>query len=162
MLDEPVALTEGLTVEPFSVPGKVPLYRESGEVETKKETDTTVGLKISSGATSFYYVPGCADINPALRARLKDAPLVLFDGTLWRDDEMIRQGIGSKTGRRMGHVSMSGPDGSIAGLGELGIERKVFIHINNSNPTLIDGSPERREAEAAGWEIAYDGMEIEL
>lgn len=161
-LDEPVALVGGLTIEPFSVPGKVPLYRESGEVETKKETDTTIGLRISSGPTSFYYVPGCADINPALRARLKDATLVLFDGTLWRDDEMIRQGIGSKTGRRMGHVSMSGPDGSIAQLGELGIERKIFTHINNSNPTLIDGSPERREAEAAGWEIAYDGMEIEL
>ena len=57
---------------------------------------------------------------------------------------------------------MSGPDGAIARLGELGIGRKVFIHINNSNPALIDGSPERREAEAAGWEIAYDGMEIEL
>jgi pyrroloquinoline quinone biosynthesis protein B len=162
MLDEPVTLADGLTVEPFSVPGKVPLYRETGEVETDKESDTTIGLKISSKAASFYYIPGCGDINPALRARLTKASLVLFDGTLWRDDEMIRQGIGSKTGRRMGHVSMSGPDGSITRLGDLDIGRKVFIHINNSNPALIDGSPERREAEAAGWEIAHDGMEIEL
>ena len=161
-LDEPVALADGLTVEPFSVPGKVPLYRETGEVETKRESDTTIGLRISSGAASFYYIPGCGDINPALRDRLTNALLVLFDGTLWRDDEMIRQGIGSKTGRRMGHVSMSGADGSIAGLGDLSIGRKVFIHINNSNPALIDGSPERLEAEAAGWEIAHDGMEIEL
>jgi pyrroloquinoline quinone biosynthesis protein B len=161
-LDRPVTLADGLTVEPFAVPGKVPLYRESGEVETGSETDSTIGLKISNKDTLFYYIPGCADINPTLRARLENAPLVLFDGTLWQDDEMIRQGIGNKTGRRMGHVSMSGADGAIAGLRDLGIERKVFVHINNTNPALIDGSPERREAETAGWEIAYDGMEIEL
>ena len=110
----------------------------------------------------FFYVPGCAQINPALRVRLKNAPLILFDGTLWRDDEMIQQGIGSKTGRRMGHVSMSVADGAIARLSGLGIGRKVFIHINNSNPVIVEDSPERREAEAAGWEIAYDGMEITL
>lgn len=161
-LDRPVAMADGLTIEPFAVPGKVPLYLESGEVETGSVTGSTIGLKISTQAAQFYYIPGCADIELALSARLANAPLVLFDGTLWQDDEMIRQGIGSKTGRRMGHVSMSGPDGSIARLAELGIGRKVFIHINNSNPVLIDGSPERREAEAAGWEIAYDGMEIEL
>jgi pyrroloquinoline quinone biosynthesis protein B len=162
VLDEPAAMTDGLMIEPFAVPGKVPLYRESGVVETGKATNATIGLRISKDETHFYYVPGCADINPALRSRLKDAPLVLFDGTLWQDDEMIRRGIGSKTGRRMGHVSMSGPSGSIALLADLGIKRKVFTHINNSNPVLVDDSPERREAEAAGWEIAYDGMEIEL
>jgi pyrroloquinoline quinone biosynthesis protein B len=161
-LDRPINTADGLTIEPFAVPGKVPLYRESGEVETGSETGSTIGLKVSKEKAQFYYIPGCADINPALRARLENAPLVLFDGTLWQDDELIRQGIGDKTGRRMGHVSMSGPDGSIARLGDLGIGRKVFIHINNSNPVLIEGSPERREAEAAGWEIAYDGMEIKL
>lgn len=162
VLDTPVALADGLMVQPFAVPGKVPLYLESDEVETGEETDATIGLKISTDETQFYYIPGCAEINPALRACLKDAPLVLFDGTLWQDDEMIRQGIGSKTGRRMGHVSMSGPEGSIARLGDLGIGRKVFVHINNSNPALVDGTPERCQAEAAGWEIAHDGMEIEL
>jgi pyrroloquinoline quinone biosynthesis protein B len=161
-LDRPVAMADGLVIEPFAVPGKVPLYLESGEVETGNLSDSTIGLSISSRTAQFHYIPGCAHVNPALTDRLKNAPLVLFDGTLWRDDEMIRQGIGSKTGRRMGHVSMSGPDGSIALLGESGIERKVFIHINNSNPVLVDGSPERCAAEAAGWEIAYDGMEIEL
>src|SRR5262249_44420023 len=99
---------------------------------------------------------------PVLCARLKDASLVLFDGTFWQDDEMIRGGIGSKTGRRMGHLSISGPQGAIARLADLGIKRKVFIHINNSNPVLVGGSPERREAESAGWDIAYDGMEIDL
>jgi len=87
---------------------------------------------------------------------------VFFDGTLWRDDEMIRLGVGSKTGRRMGHMSMSGEDGTIAALKDLGIGRRIFIHINNSNPTLIDDSPERSIANAAGWEIAYDSMEVRL
>ena len=161
-LGRPVVMADGLTVEPFAVPGKVPLYRESGEVETGTESGLTIGLRISTDETEFFYVPGCAEINTALSARLKNAPLVLFDGTLWRDDEMIRQGIGAKTGRRMGHVSMSGSDGAIARLSGLGIGRKVFIHINNSNPVIVEDSPERREAEAAGWEIAYDGMEISL
>jgi len=161
-LDKPLAIAGGLLIEPFAVPGKVPLYLESGEIEIGGESGSTIGLKVSSKAAQFLYIPGCADINAALRARLKNAPLILFDGTLWRDDEMVHHKIGSKTGRRMGHVSMSGPDGSIARLGDLGIGRKVFTHINNSNPVLIDESPERRQAEAAGWEIAYDGMEIEL
>ncbi|MGE0008305.1 MAG: pyrroloquinoline quinone biosynthesis protein PqqB [Parvibaculaceae bacterium] len=156
-LDRPVTMAGGLVIEPFAVPGKAPLYCESGDAGG----EWTIGLRIGTGARHFYYVPGCADIDATLRARLKDAPLVLFDGTLWRDDEMIRQGIGHKTGRRMGHVSMAGTDGAIARLGDLGIRRRIFIHINNSNPVLVDGSPERREAEAAGWEIAHDGMVIE-
>jgi pyrroloquinoline quinone biosynthesis protein B len=87
---------------------------------------------------------------------------MFFDGTLWRDDEMIQLRVGSKTGRRMGHMSMSGDDGTIAALCDLGIGRRIFIHINNSNPALLDDSPERRIANAAGWEIAYDGMEVRL
>ena len=75
---------------------------------------------------------------------------------------MIRMGIGAKTGRRMGHISMTGADGAIAAFADLGVKRRVFMHINNSNPVLLSDSPERREAEAAGWEIAYDGMELVL
>jgi pyrroloquinoline quinone biosynthesis protein B len=97
-----------------------------------------------------------------MRRRLEGADLVFFDGTLWRDDEMIRSGIGDKTGRRMGHISMTGEAGAIAAFRDLGVHRRVFIHINNSNPVLVEDSTERREAEAAGWEIAYDGMEIRL
>ena len=73
-----------------------------------------------------------------LRRRLDGSALVFFDGTLWRDDEMIRLGVGSKTGRRMGHMSMSGDDGTIAAFRDLGIGRRIFIHINNSNPALLD------------------------
>ena len=85
---------------------------------------------------------------------------MFFDGTLWADDEMIRAGLGQKTGKRMGHMSMSGPDGSIARFRRLDIARKVFVHMNNTNPVLRPDSAERAEAEAAGWTIGQDGMEI--
>jgi pyrroloquinoline quinone biosynthesis protein B len=87
---------------------------------------------------------------------------VFFDGTLWRDDEMIAAGVGSKSGRRMGHMSCSGTDGAIAAFQDLGVTRKLFIHINNTNPLLISDSAERQAALSAGWEIAQDGMEIPL
>jgi pyrroloquinoline quinone biosynthesis protein B len=75
---------------------------------------------------------------------------------------MIAQGLSAKTGKRMGHISMSGPEGAIAALRNLEIDRRVFVHINNSNPVLREHGPERAEVERAGWEIAYDGMEIRL
>lgn len=161
----PLALPDGtpsgLTVELFAVPGKVPLYLEdaSGTPPIVLGEDT-VGAALSDGRRRLYFIPGCAAMTEALAQRLRGAELVLFDGTLWRDDEMIRAGIGSKTGRRMGHMSLSGPDGTIAAFSSLGVRRKVLVHINNSNPVLLDDSSERAELEAAGWEVAYDGMEL--
>ena len=95
-----------------------------------------------------------------LAARLRNAPLVFFDGTLWRDDEMIRDDVGIKTGKRMGHMSLSGEDGTIAAFKNLQVARKVFIHINTTNPVLLEDSEERALATKAGWEVSYDGMEI--
>ena len=169
-LDERVELAgasgaSGLAVIPFAVPGKVPLYLEaSGQDPGVSEEGDAVGLEIVETATgkSFFFVPGCAAITGKLRSRLAGSALVFFDGTLWRDDEMIQLGVGSKTGRRMGHMSMSGEDGTIAAFYDLGVGRRIFIHINNSNPVLLDDSPERHIAKAAGWEIAYDGMEVTL
>ena len=162
-LGETLELDTGLRAEIFAVPGKVPLYLEEGEPEIGAETETTVGVKLMGGnGQAFYYIPGCARLSMSLRERLKGADLLFFDGTLWRDDEMIQSGVGAKTGRRMGHISLSGPEGSLAAFRDLGIRRKIFIHINNTNPILIEGSPERRTAEAADWEVGYDGMEIEL
>ena len=156
----------GLSLEAYVVPGKVALYAEDAAAGPNYGTAAgdTVGIAVresESGAT-FHYLPGCAAMPPELAARLKGAALVFFDGTLWRDDEMIAAGLGGKTGRRMGHMSVSGPDGTIAAFADLGVKRKVFIHINNSNPMIIAGTPERAAAEAAGWEIAYDGMELSL
>ena len=158
-LGRPFALLPGLTAELFAVPGKVPLYLEGETVATDLEGEQTVGVRLESDAGVAYYIPGCAAVTPALAERLRGAGLVFFDGTLWEDDEMIRAGLGAKTGRRMGHISMNGSEGSIAALESLGVRRKVFVHMNNSNPVWRAG-PERAAAEAAGWEIARDGMEV--
>ena len=97
-----------------------------------------------------------------LASRIAGADAVFFDGTVYTDDEMVRLGVGTKTGRRMGHMAMSGPDGSVAAFSEIPVGRRVFVHINNTNPALREGSPERRAVEEAGWEVAHDGMEVLL
>lgn len=152
----------GLTVRPFAVPGKVALYMERGEPVIGAEGEDTIGLDVQAGGRRLSFVPGCARVTPALRERMAGADLVLFDGTLWTDDEMIRSGTGAKTGARMGHISVSGPDGALAAFEGLAVGRKVFVHINNTNPMLLEDSPERAEVLRAGWEVAHDGMEVRL
>ncbi|WP_318168308.1 MBL fold metallo-hydrolase [Roseobacter sp.] len=122
--------------------------------------DQTVGVKLVTDDKTAYYIPGCAALTDDLRTRLQDADLLFFDGTLWQDDEMIRAGLGQKTGARMGHMSMSGPDGSLAAFDGMDIAQKVFVHMNNTNPVLRPTSEEKAAAEAAGWTIGQDGMEI--
>ena len=171
-LGEPAELTtpdgraSGLVIEAFTVPGKVALYLEDATKGPKfgSQPEDTIGLKVSSrdSGDHFFYIPGCEKMPADLAERLRGAPLVFFDGTLWQDDEMIANHVGTKTGARMGHMSNSGPDGTIAAFEKLDVARKVFVHINNTNPILVDGSAERRQAEAAGWEVGFDGMRIEL
>jgi pyrroloquinoline quinone biosynthesis protein B len=166
-LDERTGLAgaSGVAVVAFAVPGKVPLYLEAaGQDPGVSEEGDAIGLEVLDTASgkSFFFIPGCAAMSERLRRRLTGSALVFFDGTLWRDDEMIRMGVGNKTGRRMGHMSMSGEDGTIAAFRDLGVGRRIFIHINNSNPALLDDSAERRIANEAGWEIAYDGLEVRL
>lgn len=159
-LEDRIALLPGLEARLFAVPGKVPLYMEEGAVVTDMEGEQTVGVEMTDGRSRIYYVPGCARVTPALAERVRGADILFLDGTLWRDDEMIRLGLGQKTGQRMGHVAMSGADGSIAACADLGIARRVYVHMNNSNPVLDPRSPERAEVEAAGWTVGRDGMEI--
>lgn len=161
-LGERFELVPGLEATLFAVPGKVPLYMEGETVETELEGEQTVGVHLRAGGKDAYYIPGCAAFRADLRARIEGAELVLFDGTLWADDEMVAAGLSQKTGRRMGHMSMSGPDGSIAAFEDVDVRRKVFVHMNNTNPVLRPDSDERREAVARGWIIAEDGMEIEI
>ena len=164
-LEQTFDLLPGLSATLFAVPGKVPLFMEGDHGGDNVKTDVmgeqTVGVEISDGQRVFYYIPGCARMIPTLADKLRGAELVLFDGTLWADDEMIQQGVGQKTGARMGHMSISGTDGSMAAFADLEVRRKVYVHLNNTNPVWRDG-PERAEAGANGWEIAHDGMEIEL
>jgi len=158
---EPFALPGGLSAELFSVPGKVALYLEGDNPALDAETGANVGVEIASGCKRLVYVPGAAAMTAALRQRLARADVVLFDGTLFVDDEMIKTGTGSKTGRRMGHMPVDGDSGTLAVLAGLG-GRRILTHINNTNPILIEGSPERQQVETAGFEVAEDGMEIVL
>lgn len=151
----------GLVVEAFDVPGKIAWYLEGGTAATA--AGDTLGLTLRSRGDDggvVHVVAACAGVTPELADRLRGADLVFFDGTLWRDDEMIEAGLAQKTGRRMGHLSMSGEDGVIAALEPLGIRRKVFIHVNNSNPALVPGTPERAAVEAAGWAIPAPGSQF--
>ena len=156
----------GLFLEAFPVPGKIALFMENaGQSENfGTEIGDTIGLQITdeTGDTRVLFIANCARVDEAVRARCAGASLLFFDGTLWQDEEMIVRGEGQKTGQRMGHISMSGEQGSMAALSDLDIDCRVFIHINNTNPALLADSPERAQIEAAGWRVAYDGMEIVL
>jgi pyrroloquinoline quinone biosynthesis protein B len=153
----------GLRVEAFAVPGKVALYLEdpSAGPDLGTTPEDTIGLKVSDAGSFFYYLPACARLSDEIAGRLAGAPLIFFDGTTWTDNEMLSSGAGFKTAGRMGHMSVSGADGSLAAFASLAVRRKIFIHINNTNPMLLGDSPERSVAEAAGWEIAFDGMEVD-
>lgn len=161
-LNETVEAGPGLRVTPFAVPGKVPLYLESGAVAVGVEGETTIGLEITDGKKTLFYIPGCAEVTPKLQEKLRDADLLFFDGTTFTDDEMVALGLSNKTAWRMGHTAMSGEKGSLRALSDLGIRRKVFVHINNTNPVLIEDSPERAKVTAAGWDVSFDGMEVTL
>jgi pyrroloquinoline quinone biosynthesis protein B len=164
-LEEAVDTGLGFTITPFVTPGKIPLYLESAneaEIELGAEGDGTVGLEISDGRGRAYYMPSCARMTDALRQRLQGADLVFFDGTAFDDDEMIQQGLGPKTAWRMGHMAMNGERGSIRALADVEIARRVFVHINNSNPALRCDSRERAQVEAAGWTIGHDGMSVDI
>lgn len=156
----------GILVEAFEVPGKIALWLEDeskGENFGTQEGDT-IGLKISSitDKKSFYYIPACAKMTDELQKRLDGSSLVLFDGTLWVNDEMASSKVGEKTGQRMGHMNNSGPDGTMNAFKNIDVKRKVFIHINTTNPILLEDSSERKEVETNGWEVSFDGMELEL
>lgn len=160
-LGEPRPVIAGISITAFPVPGKVPLYREQGIVGIGAETEDTIGLLVEGGGSRFFYIPGCAQVTPGLLERIAGADLLFFDGTCFSDDEMPRLGVSAKTAGRMGHLPMDGPEGSLAALAGAGIRRKIYIHINNTNPALVDGSPERQRIEAAGWELAHDGLRID-
>ncbi len=144
----------GLTVTPVAVAGDPPRFaRQAGEGHT-------VGLWVADRATgaTAAFVPGCGGLDQSLRQRLAGADLVLFDGTFWTDDEMVQLGLSERTARQMDHLPVSGPGGSLEILADLPSRHRVYTHINNSNPMLVEDSPARRAVERAGLTIGMDGM----
>ncbi len=152
----------GLHIDMFPVPGKVALYLENENQGPNFGTEEgdTVGLRIrDEKGASFYYLPGCASLSEEIKNRLNGVDLVFFDGTVYQNEEMLETGVGIKTGARMGHINN---EEAMKGFAELNVKRKIFIHINNTNPILAQNSKERKTVEEAGWEIAYDGQDIDL
>jgi pyrroloquinoline quinone biosynthesis protein B len=155
----------GIEVLAFAVPGKGAWYLEGKAHPAGADgTGDTLGLRIADKASGkhFYFLAACANVTDDLKARLKGASAIFFDGTVWRDDELIAAGLGNKTGQGMGHIAMSGSSGAIESLAGLDIDRKMFLHINNSNPVWLRYSAERKAVEHAGWQIPADGTGFTL
>ncbi len=148
-----------LTVEPFAVGGDAPRYLDGSQEEL-----VASGLVFRDRATGgvVTYAPGLARLDDDVVARFAASDLVLVDGTFWRDDELARLGISDRSARDMGHVPLSGAGGTLEVLAGLEGPRKALVHINNTNPILLEDSPEREEVVRAGVEVAYDGLEVEL
>jgi pyrroloquinoline quinone biosynthesis protein B len=154
-------LLPGLDASLFAVPGKMPLFMESEDAMIGVESEQVIGVALAAGGLRAFYIPGCAHLTESLESRIRGADIVFFDGTLFTDDEMILTRTGTKTGRRMGHMPISGKGGSLEVLTRLNIGRTIYIHINNTNPIWRDG-PERDLVRRHGFEVGCDGAEISL
>ena len=148
----------GLSVTAFLVPAGPPRFATDGKA------GHTIGLLIGDEATggTCAFVPGCGELDESLVERLRAAELVLFDGTFWSDGELIGLGISDRTARQMDHLPISGPGGSLERLAELPSRQRVYTHINNTNPMLIEDSPERALVERRGVVVGEDGMRFSL
>jgi pyrroloquinoline quinone biosynthesis protein B len=156
-------LPGGLSLKCFPVAGKPPLYDEARVGMTTKASGHTIGVIVMDGENrSIAYIPSCAEVNDPLRATIASVDALFFDGTVWTDDELIAAGVSEKTGRRMGHLPVSGPDGSLSALADVPCPRKYFVHINNTNPLNCADSSECEAIEREGWSVAWDGLEISL
>src|SRR5262249_54157038 len=149
---------DGLAVEAFSVPAGAPRFASASQ------PGHTVGLMVRDLATGrgCAFVPGCGDLSAPLLDRLSQADALLFDGTFWNDDELIAAGIGARTAREMDHLPVTGPGGSLQQLTALPCRHRIYTHINNTNPILLEQSPERAAVEQAGLTVGYDGLMIRI
>jgi pyrroloquinoline quinone biosynthesis protein B len=156
--DADVSLADGLSYRAFDVPTSKRARFGSGS-----EKGRVVGYRLTDERTgrSAVHLPGMQSFTP-VRDQLEGCSCLLVDGTCWRDDELIELGLARKTSREMGHLPIDGPGGSLAQLAPLPIARKIYIHINNTNPILLDDSRERRAVEDNGMEVAVDGMEVQV
>jgi pyrroloquinoline quinone biosynthesis protein B len=156
--DADASLGDGLSYRAFDVPTSKRARFGSGS-----EKGRVVGYRLTDERTGrvAVYLPGMQSLTP-VRDQLEGCSCLLVDGTCWRDDEMAQLGLARKTAREMGHLPIDGPGGSLAQLAPLPIARKIYIHINNTNPILLDDSPERRAVEEHGMEVAMDGLEVQV
>jgi pyrroloquinoline quinone biosynthesis protein B len=151
----------GLTVTPLAVPGKPPIHLEHRGTRAPEDN---IGVRVGERATGrvLAYCSAAAAVTDEMLGALDGADAVFFDGTFWSSDELPAQRLGDKRAEDMAHLPVGGPAGSLARLAGVRARRRVYIHINNTNPMLREDSAERAQVAAAGWDIAWDGMEITL
>jgi pyrroloquinoline quinone biosynthesis protein B len=151
----------GLAIEPLAVPGKPPVHLER---RAPADPEQNIGVRIRERASGrvLTYLSAAAAVTSDVRRAIEGADLVFFDGTFWSSDELPGQGLGTKRAEDMAHLPVGGPGGSLAALAGVRAGRRVYIHINNTNPILREDSAERDAVVAAGWEVAWDGMEVRL
>jgi pyrroloquinoline quinone biosynthesis protein B len=154
----------GIRCLPFALTGNYPHYVSEDQAASFPADQALLGLRLqlSSGGGTMVYMPGMPTIEESWLEHLETCDLLLIDGTFWTDDELIRIQGGGRTARQMGHLPVSGPGGSLEQLSRLKRPRKIYIHVNNTNPILDEDSPEYQQVRQAGWEIAQDGAEFEL
>jgi len=154
-----VALGDGLSYRAFDVPTTKRARFGAGTAAGR-----VVGYRFTDGHSgrSAVCLPGVQALTPAVREELEGCSALLIDGTCWQDDELIRLGLAAKTSAAMGHLAIGGPDGSLEQLSDLRAERRIYIHMNNTNPVLLEDSPERRTVDERGWEVAVDGLEVKV
>lgn len=150
-----------LEIETFLLPGTPPKYMRS---RASEKENWVVGFTFYDRVTGGIatYAPALAELTPSIIERLEKSNCILVDGTCWQNDELVKLGMSNRTALSMGHLPLSGENGSLKRLSRLSPKRKIFTHINNTNPILIERSPERHLVEAAGMEVGYDGLTIEL
>jgi pyrroloquinoline quinone biosynthesis protein B len=151
----------GLTVEPVAAPGKLPVHLDG--LQSPDPSDN-VGLRIRAPATgrTLAYFSAVGKLSPGVLQALAGADCLFFDGTFWSGDELSGPGLMAKTAEDLAHLPVGGADGSLQGLARLAVPRRIYIHINNTNPMLREDSAERRAVEAAGWDVAADGLEVSV
>ena len=154
-----VSLADAVSYRAFSVPTTKPARFDGDGIG-----DSVVGYRIANAETGriLVYLPGVERLTAAVRAELEGCSCLLVDGTCWQDDELIRLGVSGKTAREMGHLPIAGAGGSLEQLAPLPVDRRIYVHVNNTNPILLDDSPERRTLAERGFEVAEDGLELEL
>lgn len=154
----------GARLEVLPLPGSFPGFVSPVRLEKSNPAEAVIGLLVSpeAGGGTLAFLPGIGTVPDSLLERLETCDAVLFDGTFWSDDEPQRIPGVSRTARQMGHLPIAGPGGTLDRLAPLRRPRKIFIHINNTNPILDEDSAAHRRVRESGWEVARDGMEITL
>lgn len=155
------AQPSGIRYQAFCVPGRAPAYL-LGKVDDWSQASIGYKFVDARNGRSLVYLPGVREVDDTVRDRLRDCHVFFIDGTCWSDNEMISVGLAQKTSFSMGHVPISGSQGSLARLADLRSVRKIYTHLNNTNPLLVEDSDERRNVEDAGWEVAFDGMDFQV